>query len=90
MAWQAEVKAWGLDYTSLSATATIEYYDDTNRAGTTYTEQVFVQPTPGTTAQQIAALQVKVQQRGQQVRSIRQFKDAALTNVPVGTTIAIP
>lgn len=91
MAWQATLsKAIGIDFQAQKLIAVVEFFDDADKAGTTFTDSFPIPLTQGTAQQQVAELQKAVEERGKQVRAITQYAQAARIQVPQGTTIPIP
>lgn len=91
MAWQATLsKPLGIDYQAQKLIAVVEFFDDVDRANTTFTDSFLIPLSTGTAQQQIADLQAAVERRGQQVRALTQYAQAARVQVPQGTTIPVP
>lgn len=91
MAWQAELtQDLGIEYSTGTLVALVEFYDDTDRPGTRYVDSFRIKPSSGTVAEQRAELRKQVEERGKQIRALRAYALAMRAGIPAGATVPIP
>lgn len=91
MAWQARLaQDIAADYGTMRLLAVVEFFDDTDQAGTTRTEVFPVEVGTGSVAQRRTALRTAVETRGAQIRDITAARNDMRGGISAGQIIPIP